>query len=228
MGLIKLIPHITSGETINYFASNPNLPHKKGHSGTPVSRLIIDDEKNEPLELRDNHLFTEMLQHMDVSKVKSIYLSETHPHIEGSSFGEEDQRIAAAPVTDLIIICENVYDIFYNKRTHIKTIRPFGYQKPVEFYAPKYDTPESRENLAFDMRTTIHWQPVVQTDSTGIASFEFYTADAESSYTVIIEGVTAEGKIVRQEAKLWRRDDEKSVQMSDRGKNKRILKIISR
>ena len=87
---------------------------------------------------------------------------------------------------------------------HINTILPLGYQQPVEFYAPKYDTPEKRNASTPDLRTTIHWQPVVQTDSTGVASFEFYTADEPTSYTVVIEGLTDDGKIIRKEEKLWR------------------------
>jgi len=86
---------------------------------------------------------------------------------------------------------------------HIKTILPLGYQNTVEFYAPKYDTPQKRDAPTPDLRTTIHWQPDVRTDSAGVASFDFYTADDPVSYTVIIEGLTNDGKIIRQEKKLW-------------------------
>ena len=94
-----------------------------------------------------------------------------------------------------------------NKPFHIKTIMPLGYQTPVEFYAPKYDTPAKQRTQTPDLRTTIHWQPVVQTDSLGMALFEFYTADETGSYTVIIEGLAHDGKIIRKEGKLWRRND---------------------
>ena len=90
---------------------------------------------------------------------------------------------------------------------HIRSFMPLGYQQPVVFYAPKYDTPEKRNATIPDLRTTIHWQPVVQTDSLGTASFEFYTADEQTSYTVIIEGLTDNGSIIRQEGKLWRKDE---------------------
>ena len=88
---------------------------------------------------------------------------------------------------------------------HMKNIIPLGYQQPVEFYAPKYDTPEKRNAQTPDLRTTIHWQPIVQTDSQGVASFEFYTADDPTSYTVVIEGLANDGSIIRQEGKLWER-----------------------
>jgi len=90
---------------------------------------------------------------------------------------------------------------------HIKTLFPLGYQQPSEFYAPKYDTPEKRNEQISDLRTTIHWQPVVLTDSLGVASFEFYTADEPTSYTIIIEGIANDGSIIRKEGKLWRREE---------------------
>jgi len=89
---------------------------------------------------------------------------------------------------------------------HIRNIMPLGFQQPVEFYAPRYDTPQRRNALTPDLRTTIHWQPVVQTDNAGVASFEFYTADDPTSYTVIIEGLTDEGSIISKEGRIWRRN----------------------
>lgn len=96
---------------------------------------------------------------------------------------------------------------FRPKPFHIKTILPLGYQQPVAFYAPKYDTPESAEYKNPDLRTTIHWEPNVRTDSTGVATLSFYTADAETSYSVIIEGIAADGKLIRHEGKLMRKEE---------------------
>ena len=93
------------------------------------------------------------------------------------------------------------------KPFHIKTLLPLGYQTAMEYYAPKYDTPEKRRSQTPDLRTTIHWQPDVRTDSIGVASFDFYTADEATPYTVIIEGLANNGKIIRQEGKLWRRKE---------------------
>jgi len=87
---------------------------------------------------------------------------------------------------------------------NFRFISPFGYQQPVEFYSPKYDMPEKPESVNPDLRTTIHWQPVVKTDSLGVASFEFYTADDTTSYSVVIEGLTDDGQIIRHERKILR------------------------
>jgi hypothetical protein len=78
---------------------------------------------------------------------------------------------------------------------------------PAEFYAPKYDQPEALNQPNPDLRTTIDWEPNVKTDSTGVASFSFYTADSETSYSVIIEGITSNGKIIHQEGKIMRQNE---------------------
>ena len=90
---------------------------------------------------------------------------------------------------------------------NIKTIVPLGYQQPAAFYAPKYDTPARRNVSTPDLRTTIHWQPVVTIDDEGVASFEFYTTDDPTSYSVVIEGLSDDGTIIRREEKLWQKDD---------------------
>jgi len=80
------------------------------------------------------------------------------------------------------------------KKSYIGSIVPLGFQKPAEFYAPKYESPE--QNTMPDLRTTIHWQPNLVTDENGMASFSFYTADTPSTYSILIEGITDDGKII--------------------------------
>jgi hypothetical protein len=77
---------------------------------------------------------------------------------------------------------------------YIRSIVPLGFQQPVEFYAPKYDSPDDYSRP--DLRTTIHWQPNLYTGEDGKATFSFYTADSPSTYTVVIEGVAENGTII--------------------------------
>ncbi|MDR1939044.1 MAG: Plug domain-containing protein [Tannerellaceae bacterium] len=93
----------------------------------------------------------------------------------------------------------------YNPPPYAKSIMPLGIQSPIEFYVPQYKTPQPDVNPKPDLRTTIHRQPVLQTDANGKASFEFYTADADSSYTILIEGITPDGKIIHRKKKIERR-----------------------
>ena len=67
---------------------------------------------------------------------------------------------------------------------------PLDYQKPVEFYAPKYKTQEAKWSVIPDYRTTIFWKPDVVISDEGKANFEFYTSDYRTTYSVVIEGLT--------------------------------------
>lgn len=75
--------------------------------------------------------------------------------------------------------------------------RLLGYQRPIAFYSPKYETKQSQKNPKPDLRTTLYWNPNIHTDKQGNASVEFYTADSEASFSVVIEGVTDDGKLIR-------------------------------
>ena len=74
-------------------------------------------------------------------------------------------------------------------RLHMKTVTPQGYQTPVEFYAPKYETARQRNAPERDLRTTLYWTPALDISPQGTARIEFYTADDPSHYDVRIEGV---------------------------------------
>ena len=87
------------------------------------------------------------------------------------------------------------------KLNHV-VYNPLGYQHPVEFYAPKYETNASRQSPIPDYRTTIFWKPDVVISEDGEASFEFYSSDYPTTYSVVIEGLTNDGKIVRQVEKI--------------------------
>jgi len=77
-----------------------------------------------------------------------------------------------------------------------------GAQKPVEFYTPRYETPEQKSNYLPDLRTTIYWKPDVRVNEEGKAELEFYTADIPSGYSVVVEGLTGGGMPVRQVGKI--------------------------
>ena len=85
---------------------------------------------------------------------------------------------------------------------NIKTVTPLGYQITKEFYTPKYETIEEIRNPKPDLRSNIYWNPSVKTDKTGKASISFYTADTPSTYSIILEGITTDGKIVHIEEKI--------------------------
>ncbi len=79
----------------------------------------------------------------------------------------------------------------------IKTIKPLGYQKPAEFYAPRYDTDNNGIGEGSDLRETLYWNPSIAIDGNKQARFNFYTNDVPgTSYTITVEGVTQSGELI--------------------------------
>lgn len=78
----------------------------------------------------------------------------------------------------------------------MKSYMILGYSVTRKFYAPEYenrDLPAERK----DFRSTLYWNPVVRTDSTGVAQVSFYNSDEPGNMQVVVEGVTADGKLCR-------------------------------
>ena len=88
---------------------------------------------------------------------------------------------------------------------HQAMITPLGYSLPSEFYVPKYQVAENREDPLPDLRSTIYWKPNVKSNANGEADVFFYTADSQGTYTITAEGVTQEGEIIRYQGKLNRK-----------------------
>ena len=90
-----------------------------------------------------------------------------------------------------------------SEKSNYAVYAPLGYQQPAEFYAPKYETQERRQSPIPDYRTTIYWKPdIVINEDTGESTFEFYTSDFRTTYSVVIEGITKDGHIIRQVEKI--------------------------
>ncbi len=71
-----------------------------------------------------------------------------------------------------------------------------GYYKAREFYAPTYDK-ERPEHVKPDFRTTLYWDPKVEVDKNGKAKLSFYTSDKSSSYRIVVEGITTDGRPIK-------------------------------
>lgn len=90
------------------------------------------------------------------------------------------------------------------KPISLTTVSPLGYQKPAEFYVPKYDVDSVRLSEKADLRTTIYWNPKLETDDNGNVHVKFYTGDKANNYSVVMEGITSSGEICRYVGHLKR------------------------
>ena len=71
-----------------------------------------------------------------------------------------------------------------------------GYSISRKFYSPNYETQLSNETKK-DFRSTLYWNPIIQTDSAGVAHVSFYNSDQTGDVDIVVEGVTADGKLCR-------------------------------
>lgn len=77
------------------------------------------------------------------------------------------------------------------------SVRQLGYRPTVEFYSPQYKSTKS--DVRTDHRTTLYWNPKVETDEKGHASVKFYASDVSKHYLVTLEGVSNDGTIVHHQ-----------------------------
>jgi hypothetical protein len=82
------------------------------------------------------------------------------------------------------------------KSYNIARIKPLGFQRPAEFWSPKYETQAEKDSAVPDLRTTIYWNPSVRVEASGECAFEFWTADKDTEYQIVGEGVSPDGKIL--------------------------------
>lgn len=137
----------------------------------------------------------------DLSIAKSILENTPPQHIEQIDYNRDPAAgLAWFPMTGASFIAitlkMDVAEYDYVPK-NVQMPRLLGYQKPAAFYSPKYETMQQKENPMPDLRTTLYWNPKVQTDEQGNASVEFYTADSEAPFSVVIEGITDDGRLIR-------------------------------
>lgn len=82
-------------------------------------------------------------------------------------------------------------------------VRQPGYQPPVSFYSPQYDSEEARLSTRPDERTTLYWNPCVTLDANGQATVMFYASDSSQLYDVTFEGVADDGAVVHAVTQLY-------------------------
>lgn len=111
---------------------------------------------------------------------------------------------AAGPDTYQRIQCLGVVSIYtWAGKGIYGAIPPVGLLKtkidafsaPREFYSPKYSRLNPNDWVKPDLRALVHWSPVLNSDSTGIATTSYFNADNPGKMKVIVEAISEDGKI---------------------------------
>lgn len=71
-----------------------------------------------------------------------------------------------------------------------------GYSSPRIFYSPKYEAGGSSLSLT-DKRSTLYWNPLLQTDRDGKAEVVYYNSESATKHLLIVEGIDRKGRLGR-------------------------------
>lgn len=119
----------------------------------------------------------------DLGTVRNVYQNDGVVSIITKK-EKKQPRMTAAQI-EAMLPKSNVIDLY-----------PLGYVKEKKFYVPKYATPDSK-NIN-DYRTTIYWNPDIQLNKNGEIDLEYYNADGQGKYKVVVEGNDVQGNVGRQ------------------------------
>jgi hypothetical protein len=103
-----------------------------------------------------------------------------------------------APTMGVLLITQKPGHRFSKgKPLSMVTVRQQGWKPSVEFYSPQHTSKANKTHP--DHRTTLYWNPKVETDANGHATVRFYASDVSKRYLVTLEGVSNDGTIVCQQ-----------------------------
>ena len=77
-------------------------------------------------------------------------------------------------------------------KANVATFRPLGYQTPAEFYTPRFIPRQTDDRHP----ATLYWNPCIRLDSEGKARVTLPPADADAPYTILLQGLTPDGRII--------------------------------
>ncbi|MDR1121712.1 MAG: carboxypeptidase-like regulatory domain-containing protein [Dysgonamonadaceae bacterium] len=198
----KHIPGFDFTRAIRLF---PRLNVFAGKVSTAVGRGTTKKDDQSPVFIVDDWVLYEAelrdIANMDIEDIESIEFLD--PNTDRHTL----MTLPFEAPGGLIVITTKSKTFGKGRKIkfNIKTVMPKGYRKAAEFYSPKYKTKEDFKKK-IDRRTTVFWKPNVIFEN-GEAQFDFYTADSKTTYSVVIEGITTEGQIVRQTGQIAVRGD---------------------
>ena len=150
----------------------------KNYSNTNAPLVFIDDTESDEEELL-------MLQPENIRSIE--YYKPT------------DSRLLAyrwdAPSRGVLSIRHKTgYHTSKTRPFSMATVKQQGYQPAKVFYSPQYPDPSAKTRP--DHRTTLYWNPKVETDDKGHAGVRFYASDISKRYFVTLEGVSTDGTVI--------------------------------
>jgi hypothetical protein len=157
--------------------------------------ITLSGQTRAPLFLIDEMRFegedaVESLKGLDANDIKSIEIVKS---VSAGFLGPE------ASAGAILVMLNTGAEVKAKASPGLTVFTTQGYNKAVEFYHPVYETLEQIGSQKSDVRSTIYWNPALNTDADGKAVIRFYTPDNLIKPHLIMEGVTAGGYLMRFE-----------------------------
>jgi hypothetical protein len=153
-------------------------------NGKTVRPRIIVDRREDVFERIDYYQV-----HMEQVVSVNVRHLVGHPTFNRTDTG--GRMDLGGGISDVFIIALVLKPGAYNQDMAMIVTDITGYYNARTFYTPVYVSPN--EDRKPDMRTTIHWEPMLSTDENGRATVSFYNADPATSVRVSLEGLSDKG-----------------------------------
>jgi hypothetical protein len=171
MPVLQMLEGRVAGLTVS--ANPPSASIR--NSGTPV--FVLDGVQST----------IEQVAYLQSADVEAV---EVFRGTEGMVFGSSGGAIA-------IYTKQGDADYKGPRRSvaNVLRVRVPGYSRARQFFEPRYDL--ARPAAPDPRRTTLYWNPTVQTDAKGEAQLRFFTADESGTFQATVEGLTPAGQLVQ-------------------------------
>lgn len=201
--LSQLLEKMVKGYRSGYLPKDPRLHQmiydKWAHfvfDGVYIGRLY-----SPPPSMQYNAYYNFVQQYLDyytAEDIKGVEVIYSDPDRYILQFFSP--RALGAPLAFIEITTRAGNGPFLGKTAGTYVYRPLPVTHARQFYKPKY-TARSLITGA-DLRSTLHWEPDIVTDSAGHATVSFYTADKPAGYTIRVNGIDLNGGAGYQQQKI--------------------------
>lgn len=160
--------------------------------GAKFTYVVIDGI---PVVLEDYSI----IPNIPIEAVKSVelikntssanrYYCDVFPHLHCA------RKSPPIPAAILAIYTYSGKGLFgaFPKKTNVLQASAPEFSPKREFYSPEYETPDDNDGVP-DLRTLVHWEPNIRTDTQGNATVKFFNGDIAEKVLIICEGIGLSG-----------------------------------
>ncbi|OYX25979.1 MAG: hypothetical protein B7Z06_06410 [Flavobacteriales bacterium 32-35-8] len=159
-----------------------------------ITLVVIDGIPVRP----DDYGFIESIPPSEVSSVELIEYAKDFRGLYSELFPRAIEKPDYGNVIAIYTHAQQGLHGVQKPKGIMKTTIPI-FSQPKEFYAPKYNNIQADDLQKPDLRSVIHWQPILKTDDSGIGKTSFYNADIAGEMMVVIEAIGDDGAIGYEE-----------------------------